>query len=271
MLLYSQKNGGDINMTYLFDDYVANTNGIQPGLEEWVFSSFRNGGYITPNGSILNVNKKALISHGGGLILPFFLYYANPSEETIELYTKDDMLADLLEWEDLLTNKKIPECSLKEQLMRLRLVRFLINVYKSKYTIFDDDKIIFDMSYTTGLPTDTTNSIWERQRLLKDVLVQVCNYDAIESQLYRGITTSKFNIYETFYDYILYDYTIYQIPKKIYDPKKERYIDYSQSKYLVTDKELRLKEELDAIRKNVPLEERHIYRRCKSRPNDFWE
>ena len=156
--------------------------------------------------------------------------------------------------------------------MRLHLVRYLINVYKSNKTIYDEDNCKFDMSYVTGLPNPGETCSWERNRLLKDILVQACNYDAVESQVYRGITTSKFNIYETFYDYILHDYTIYQIPKKIYDPKEGRYVDYSQPEWLVPDSELRLKEELEAIRKSVPLEERKQYCRCrlKERPLDFW-
>lgn len=70
-----------------------------------------------------------------------------------------------------------------------------------------------DFSEVTGIPNIEENW-YGRDVTLKYVLVQACNYDSIESQRYRTITTSKFNIYETFYDYILHDYQIFQIPKK---------------------------------------------------------
>lgn len=100
-------------------------------------------------------------------------------------------------------------------------------------------------------------------------MVQACNYDAIESQLYRVITTSKFNIYETFYDYILHDYKIFQIPKKVYDESLEKYVDYKQSEFLVSDKELRLKDELESICRCVPLEKRDRYCRSKIKVNRY--
>ena len=146
--------------------------------------------------------------------------------------------------------------------MRLYLVKYLINVYRSKLGVWDRINKIVDFSQVTGI-TDAKRNSFGRDRLLKDILVQACNYDAIESQLYRTITTSKFNIYETFYEYILHDYKIYQIPKKVYDEQQERCIDWQQSPFMVSDKELRLKAELEAICTNVPLEERQQYCRSK--------
>ena len=143
--------------------------------------------------------------------------------------------------------------------MRLSLVRYLINVYRSDYSIWDEINEVVDLSYVVGAPYVEDYNC----SMLKDVLVQACNYDAVESQLYRTITTSKINIYETFYDYILHDYKIYQIPKNVYDEELQKYVDYSQPEWMISDRELRLKEELDSICRNVPLEERRQYVRNK--------
>lgn len=258
-------------MTYYFEDFVAETHGVKPGREEWFYSSSRYGNYITPAGTFYDADARAFTAHGGGPIIPFVMSYLNPSSETMHWYSKEDMLKNLFDWEKDLSNSDnyFLSCTQKERIIKLNLVRYLINVYKSKHLIYDRYNGKFDMTKVTGLPT-VPDYYYGRNRLLKDILVQACNYDSVESQLYRGITTSKFNIYETFYDYILHDYTIYQIPKKVYDPKEERYIDITRSEFLIPDSELRLKQELDAIRASVPLEERKVYCRCKTKPNDFW-
>lgn len=137
--------------------------------------------------------------------------------------SKNEYLDILISWEKALTTRTY-DVKLKEQKMRLYLVRYVINVYKSKHGIWDSKNEIVDFSQVTGI-LDTSRESFGRNRLLKDILVQACNYDSIESQFYRTITTSKFNIYETFYDYILHDYKIYQIPKKVYDEQTEKYID----------------------------------------------
>ena len=123
----------------------------------------------------------------------------------------------------------------KEQQMRLYLVRYLINVYKSSKAIFSWEKEYVDFSKVTGIPNIEENWIG-RDVNLKSILVQACNYDSVERQLYRTITTSKFNIYETFYDYILHDYKIFQIPKKVYNEELEEYIDWEQPEWLISDK-----------------------------------
>lgn len=260
-------------MTYIFEDFVARTHGVQPGKEHWSWASFREGNYITPEGTLYNADSRAFTAHGGGPIIPFFMAYLNPDEETMRYYSREEMLENLLEWEKVLIDEDrcFNGMTSKERIIKLHLVRYLINVYRSKHLVYDELNLKFDMTKVTGLPT-VPDFYYGRNRLLKDVLVQACNYDSIESQLYRAITTSKFNIYETFYDYILHDYTIYQIPKKIYDKEQEKYVDVCQSEFFIPDSELRLKQELDAIRASVPLEERKPYCRCKLKesPIDFW-
>ena len=66
------------------------------------------------------------------------------------------------------------------------------------------------------------------------------------------ITTSSFKIYETFYNYLLNDFTIYQVPKMIYDGDKKMYVMHKQNEFFIPDNELRLKEEIQSIKKLVP-------------------
>lgn len=185
----------------------------------------------------------------------------HPDKDEIEYYSKEDLLKYLMSWRKALLIKQY-DVNPKEQQMRLSLVRYFINIYKSSKSIWDWKNECVDFSKVTGIPNIEENW-YGRDVTLKSVLVQACNYDAVESQLYRAITTSKFNIYETFYDYILHDYTIFQIPKKIYDENLQQYVDYKQSIWFISDKELRLKSELEAICKKVPLEERNQY--CKNK------
>ena len=53
--------------------------------------------------------------------------------------------------------------------------------------------------------------------------------------------------------------------KKVYDENLQQYIDYKQSIWFISDKELRLKAELESICKEIPLEERNQYCRNKSK------
>lgn len=241
-------------MTYFYDDYIAKKYGKIEG-KYWY-----DGTYITPDGTLFDIDSCAGTAHDGGFVIPFFTNYITPGEK-MRYYSKDEYLNNLISWEKSLTTKTY-NVNLKEQKMRLYLVKYLINVYRSKHGIWDWENEIVDFSQVTGI-TNTTRETFGKNRVLKDILVQACNYDAIESQLCRTITTSKFNIYEIFYDYILHDYKIYQIPKKVYDDQFEKYIDWGQNPFTVSDKELRLKKELEAICRNIPLAERKQYCRSK--------
>lgn len=105
---------------------------------------------------------------------------------------------------------------------------------------------------------------WYKKNLMLDwykiVIVQYMHYHLVE-RCKKGITTCNLKPYETFYNYLLNDFTIHQIPCMIYDNTKKMYIPYEQNQFLVPDSELRLKEEIQAIKKLVPLSERQRYYR----------
>lgn len=105
---------------------------------------------------------------------------------------------------------------------------------------------------------------WYKKSIMLDwyktVIVQYLHYHLIE-RCEKGITTCDTKPYETFYNYLLNDFTIHQIPRMIFDYDKKMYIPYNQNEFIITDTELRLKEEIQAIKKHVPLKERSKYYR----------
>ena len=75
--------------------------------------------------------------------------------------------------------------------------------------------------------------------------------DSLESSMPNTILTSKFNVYDHFYNYLLMDFNVQVIPKRIYDSVTEKFIVYKQNEFLVSDNELILKEEIASIKKLV--------------------
>ena len=248
-------------MTYAYDKYV----------EKYGISSKRKvyplGTFITPNGELFDLGTYASTAHNGGYVYPFLRKYLDPTEKEIMFYSKDEILNMLYDWKSVLPhmNADVPKKALKA---RYDLVLYLINIYKSSHTKFDYENECVDLSYASGLNLDYRENLTE-DRHLKDILIRACNWDAIESQRYRVITTSKFHIYEIFYDYFLHGYTIDQIPKLVYDLTEERYIEYKQNPFFLSDKEQRLKEELESICRNYSLEERSQFVRQKKIPNRY--
>lgn len=105
---------------------------------------------------------------------------------------------------------------------------------------------------------------WYKKNLMLDwykiVIVQYMHYHLIE-RCGKGITTSDLRPNETFYNYLLNDFTIQQIPRMMYDNTKKMYIPYKQNQFLMSDSELRLQEEIQAIKKLIPIKERVQYYR----------
>lgn len=94
----------------------------------------------------------------------------------------------------------------------------------------------------------------------KDVMVSYLGYHYV-ARVPRTIYTSEFNIYETFYNYLLNDFKIYQLPKMIYNPAEKRYIENIPNEFLKQKSELRLKEEIQSIKRLVKKEDRYNYYR----------
>lgn len=241
-------------------------------------------GYLNPNGDV--VDYRYPLGNGGHAGNPitniFVRYFYNTSEsnkkileEKIEIY-REDYLYNI---------KKYGYYNTKDQL-KYDLYRFLYicnsndiekllqrSVSLLSYTDFWLEHFLPPKRFQNeGNDEYYERECKERRRAyvdykdsiiladFKDVLVQYLDYSSIE-RLPRTITTSKLNIYETFYDYILNDFKIYQIPKKVYDERLGMYVDRVVPEYMISDRELRLKNELDSICKTIPLEKRKKYYR----------
>ena len=87
-------------MTYYYDDYVEKHYGLQTGFD------FPRGTYIMPNGEIFDLETYASIAHAGGFVIPFFNQFVHPRADILIYYTKEEILANLLKWEQSLTQKK---------------------------------------------------------------------------------------------------------------------------------------------------------------------
>lgn len=98
------------------------------------------------------------------------------------------------------------------------------------------------------------------KEIIKDVMIRYLGYHYV-ARVPRTIYTSNFKIYETFYNYLLNDYTIYQLSKMNYDINQRRYVEQMQNEFLISDSELRLKQEIQSIKRLVPINERSKYYR----------
>ena len=234
----------------------------------WIYD----GIYITPQGYLFDVEGYSRVAHCYGFVIPFFRAYLYPHEcgNSFMWFNKEHILEDLMNLEKILTTRYFFE-NQNAVKMRLALTRYFINCYKSSLTVLKQNSwndYYSDLSRVIGQSTE--NQVHNgRYLLLKEILVQACNYDSIESQLPKTITTSKFNVNEAFYDWLLMDYTVCQIPKKIYSEDEEKYVDWEQPDFLKTDKELRLGEEIQAIKKLVPLNQRNRYFRGNYNKEDY--
>ena len=92
-----------------------------------------------------------------------------------------------------------------------------------------------------------------------DLLVQFMDFDKIETTQYKTITTSKLNVNESFFNYLIMDYDIYQIPKYIID-KQNRSIKNIQCDLISnSSKERQFEEEIKLIKKYIPIDKRIDY------------
>lgn len=96
--------------------------------------------------------------------------------------------------------------------------------------------------------------------IIKETYIQYLGLHSVE-RVRKTITTSDSNIYETFYNYLLNDYTIFQIPKMVFDEKKKKYVEYNTNRYFLSSKEQKLKSEIESIKKLVKVDDRYKYYR----------
>ncbi len=94
----------------------------------------------------------------------------------------------------------------------------------------------------------------------KTIMVQYLHYHYID-RLGLGITTSSFIPNEEFYNYQLNGFKIHQIPKMVWNRERKTHEELVQNEFLVSDRELRLGEEIQSLRKRISQEELAKYYR----------
>ncbi len=94
--------------------------------------------------------------------------------------------------------------------------------------------------------------------VLKEVFVCYLGYHSVERTT-KTITTSVPNIYETFYNYLLNDFTIFQLPRMVFDENQKAYFEVKSNEFFIPDREIRLKDEIESIKKLVKKEDRYKY------------
>lgn len=95
---------------------------------------------------------------------------------------------------------------------------------------------------------------------MKDFAVSTIGFDKIETQVNNTITTTKMNPYEFYFNYLIMGYNVVQIPKVIFDNKKQSFIITDTNEYsLAAHYDKKYKEEADLIKRKVPYSERYKY------------
>ena len=275
------------------------------------------GAYITPKGELLNAEKLRYLSPPFEYIyLPTGIFYDFITREydykdTFSIREELDLyvLRDLYESKENLEHERERfETEYKDTKVLAQMSQVEIDLCNLFINCFTSDKIkdttgqlngnsadIFDLTEVLGVPIsfdikrvkyshDTYSRNITNELLLKEILVRHLGYHSVESNWNKTITTSSWNIYEQFYNYLLMDYNIQQVSRFNYDKEKGLYIErpltedhYYDEKdeqgnvidtksvlmnlrdFLISDSELRLKDEIQAIKRLVPINERTKY------------
>ena len=98
----------------------------------------------------------------------------------------------------------------------------------------------------------------DSDNLIRDFAVEMIGFDKIENKTRKTITTSKSNIYETFFNYYLMDFDINIKPRYIYDKNSQEFI-LAESYGVFFNHDIYLFDEINAIKEKTLIEDRTIY------------
>lgn len=245
------------------------------------YNNFNNGVFFDGKYNSIRVIDPNLTGHDSDYLFGVFKGWFLPGN-TFGLYTREEALEFLQD--RICAYKRAFELDrvTLNKFMAYKLYQYFYQVYSSSNTKFDEWEVeSIDLFDTTGYPPNyymapnprNYNKL-ERQmvqsdllNILKSVYVQACDIDSLEivpakyhsDNLQKVILTSKFNPYETFYNYLLMDWEVQVIPKKIYNTETEKFEDHSLSEFFIPDSELRLKDEIESIKRLVKLDDRREF------------
>ena len=137
-----------------------------------------------------------------------------------------------------------------DKLFLTPLLDWQINYAKNHFDLDSE----FMQQYVNMCEDNNCGGYWDTA----DYVVQLLNFDKVE-RLPLTITTSKINIYETFYNYLLMGFNIVKIPGVVYNQERGDFCYYQPSDFIITSKEQEFKDEIKLVKKYIPLSERPKY------------
>lgn len=94
-----------------------------------------------------------------------------------------------------------------------------------------------------------------------DMFVQFIGFDKIETQLSKTITTSKPNIYEEFFNPLVMEYDVVQLPRLIFDEEMQHFRWIYPNEFMNSRINRECENEIRLIKKYAPYDERYKYLR----------
>lgn len=92
-----------------------------------------------------------------------------------------------------------------------------------------------------------------------DMLVQFIGFDKIETQLPKTITTSKSNVYEEFFNLLIMEYNVVQLPRLVFDEEIQHFRWIYPNEFINSGINRECENEIKLIKKHIPYEERYKY------------
>ncbi len=129
---------------------------------------------------------------------------------------------------------------------------FCINIFSIREKI-KENNILNDSLYSNAFTLDRYLN-----NIVSDFLVSYVGLDKIETSVNKTISTTKRNICETFFNYLILDYTIVKINKLLFDAN-DNSVHYENKYGFDYGTEREFHKEIELIRKLVPYEERFKY------------
>ncbi len=127
-----------------------------------------------------------------------------------------------------------------------------------------DDLFIELKKYRNNPNFDTEeDEVWRRlfPSTWIDLMIQFIGFDKIETQMRKTITTSKNNIYEEFFNYLIMDYNIVQIPRLVFDEDTQSFRWICPNDFITTGINRECENDIKLIKKYVPYDKRDKYLR----------
>lgn len=139
--------------------------------------------------------------------------------------------------------------AIKELLTAFNIYHEFVKVERDPLNPFCDDSDYAERNY------------WDKMfyKSSFDMLVQFIGFDKIETQRYKTITTSKSNIYEVFFNLLIMEYNIVQLPRLVFDEETQHFRWIYPNKFTNCGINRECENEIKLIKKYIPYEERYKF------------